>query len=211
MLIIIIGMSSIIILALFVLLGHFFDKRNLPSAPADVALVFGTTLVWKARSRWETAAQLFKQGSVRYLIVSGGVRMRDTNVTEAEWFRANLIEHGIAPDRVIIENRATNTRENTELVLPILRQRNFQTVILVMSDFEGVRAHLTAKRAWQGHGITIYDYHAPSPGHWSPWTWWMAREGWHLTWYTLQRIFRYSLWKYLLVQEITEPKERAEK
>ncbi len=195
MLIIIIGMGSII--ALFILLGHFFDKRNLPSVPADAALVFGTTLAWKARTRWETAAQLFNDGMVRYLIVSGSVRVQGTDMTEAEWFRENLIEQGIPTDRVITENRATNTRENTELVLPILRQHNFKSVILVMSDFEGIRAHLTAKRAWQGHGITIYDYHAPSPGHWSPWTWWMTRKGWHLSWYTLQRIFRYSLWRYL--------------
>jgi hypothetical protein len=65
-----------------------------------------------------------------------------------------------------------------------------------MSDFEGLRAHLTAKRAWQGQGIAIYDCHAPSTGHWNPWTWWLTREGRSLTWYTVSRLFRYRLWPY---------------
>lgn len=180
-----------------ILLGHFFNKRDLHSVPADAALVFGTGLSWKARSRWTTAAHLFREGMVRYIIVSGGARVKGKLLTEAEWFRAELIDEGVPPERILLENRATNTAENTQFALPLLKQNNFETVILVMSDFEGIRAHLTAKRAWQGQGIKIYDYHASSKGHWSPWTWWITREGRSLTWYTLPRLFRYGLWKHL--------------
>jgi hypothetical protein len=66
-----------------------------------------------------------------------------------------------------------------------------------MSDFEGIRAHLTARRAWIGHDIEVYDVHAASVGHWNPWTWWLTPEGWRLTWYTVPRLFRYRLLSYL--------------
>lgn len=182
---------------LLALLGRFLDKRHLPPASADVALVFGTGLAWKAQTRWETAARLFHRGMVNYVIASGGVIVPGTGMTEAEWFKIKLIEQGVPPDHILIEDRATNTSENAEFALPIIRRHNFRTVVLVMSDFEGIRAHLTAKRAWQKSGLKIYDCHAASTGHWGRGSWWLTREGRHLTWYTVPRLFRYRLWKYL--------------
>ncbi len=190
------------VLVLFILIGHFFNKRRLPSNPADVALVFGTGLPWKAESRWTTAAWLYHQGLVRHIIVSGGVRVHGVELTEAEWFREKLIEQGIPADRIFIEALARNTAENAEFSLPIIKKNNFRSVVLVMSDFEGIRAHLTAKRSWQGQAINIYDCHAPSPGHWDQWAWWLRREGWNLTFYTLPRLFRYRLWKYLWMADL---------
>jgi uncharacterized SAM-binding protein YcdF (DUF218 family) len=185
------------ILGVLIGLGHFFNRRQLPVTPADAALVFGAGLAWKAQSRCATAAELFHRGLIPYLIVSGGVLVPGTNIVEAVWFRDELVRQGVPADRILLEVQATNTAENTRFALPILIAHQFNTVILIMSDFEGIRAHLTAKRAWRGHGITIYDYHAPSPGYWHPWTWWLTPRGWHLTWYTLVRLFRYRLWQYL--------------
>ena len=200
MVILVVGLIGLIIF-LLILLGHFLDKRHLPTAPVDSALVFGTGLAWKAQTRWETAAQLFHRGMVNYIIVSGGVTVLGTTMTEAEWFRANLIERGVPADRILVEDRATHTAENAEFALALIKRHDFRTIVLVMSDFEGIRAHLTAKRAWQGNGIKIYDYHAASSGHWGRWTWWLTREGRHLTWYTVPRLFRYRLWKYLWLAE----------
>jgi uncharacterized SAM-binding protein YcdF (DUF218 family) len=143
------------------------------------------------------AVQLFQQGLTRYLIVSGGVLVPGTTVTEAAWLRDYLVAKGVPIDRILLEQNATNTAENALYALPILLAHQFRSVVLVMSDFEGIRAHLTAKRAWSGQGITIYDCHAPSTGHWNAWSWWLSREGWSLTWYTLPRLFRYRLWSYL--------------
>ena len=60
-----------------------------------------------------------------------------------------------------------------------------------MSDFKGIRAQPTAKKARRGQGIRLYDWRAPSPGHWNPHTWWLSREGWRWTWHTISRLFRY--------------------
>jgi uncharacterized SAM-binding protein YcdF (DUF218 family) len=121
--------------------------------------------------------------------------MPGTATTEAAWFFDDLVARGVPADRIIQEARATNTAENAQFALPILQSLGCRSAILVMSDFEGLRAHQTAARAWRGTGIAIYDYHARSAGHWSAATWWLSREGWRLTWYTVSRLFRYRLWR----------------
>lgn len=181
----------------FAALGRFLDRRRLPppGETADAALVFGTGAEWKARSRCETAARLFHQGTIRHLVVTGGVPV--DGVTEAERFRRVLIGLGVPPERILTEPHATNTAENCTFSLPILQRHGFRSVVLVMSDFEGVRAHLTARRAWSGQGLRIYDAHAPSPGHWSRHRWWLTGKGWYWTRHTVSRLFRYRLLPYL--------------
>lgn len=186
-----------LLLATLIGLGHFLNRRKLPPHSADVGLVFGTGLDWKAQARINMAAQLYHQGVVRNLIVSGGVLVPGTNETEAAWFRDQLVQRGVPEKHILQEPQATNTAENASYSLPIIRAHGFRSVVLIMSDFEGIRAHLTAKRAWQGQGLVLYDCHAPSVGHWNAWSWWLSRGGWSLTWYTVPRLFRYRLLGYL--------------
>lgn len=188
---------TVTVIAIFIAMGHILNRQNLPTTQADVALVFGTGLSWKAESRWTHATKLFQQGLVRHIIVSGGVNVPQQTKTEAEWFFENLVSLDIPPEKIILENRATNASENAVFALPILEQHDFKSVILVMSDFTGLRAFLTAKRAWLENDIKIYNSHAPSGNHWNPWTWWLHREGWHLTKYVVTRLFRYKLLQYL--------------
>ena len=127
--------------AVFAGIGFFLNRRKLPDEPVDVALVFGTGLDWKAESRVRAAAAAFDRGLARHLIVSGGVPMPGLDgITEAEWFRRRLLEHGVPSDRIHLENRATNTAENVEFSTPILVAHGWTRVLLIMSDFEGIRA-----------------------------------------------------------------------
>jgi uncharacterized SAM-binding protein YcdF (DUF218 family) len=176
--------------ASLVALGRFLNRRRLPRAPADAALVFGRGSEWKSSGRIRTAASIFHRGVVRHLVVSGGVPAN--GVSEAERFRRGLLAAGVPDGCISLEDRATNTAENCTFSLPILRRHGARSVVLVMSDFEGVRAHLTAQKAWGGE-MEIFDCHAPSPGHWSPHGWWLTREGWYWTWHTVSRLFRYGL------------------
>ena len=193
--------STAFVVVSLITLGHFLNKRHLPDLQADAALVFGTGLDWKAKSRWMHAAQLFKRGLVRYIIVSGGVYVPHQSKTEAEWFRENLISLGIPSEYILLENQATNASENASYALPIIQNYNFKSVILVMSDFTGLRAHLTAKRAWLGKDIKIYNSHASSGAHWNPWTWWAKQESRYLTKYAVTRLFRYHLFRYWWIKD----------
>lgn len=189
-------MLSLLIVFSLMGLGHLLNKQNLPAVQADAALVFGTGLGWKAEARWRHAAQLYRQRLVRSIIVSGGVPVPGKSQTEAEWFRDNLVLLGVPEEDILVENRATNASENAVLALPIIQQHKFTSVILVMSDFAGLRAHLTAKRAWVGSGIKIFNSHSPSGSHWNQWTWWLTGEGWDLTLYVVKRLFKYRLLRY---------------
>src|SRR5262245_12425386 len=136
---------ALILIALLIGLGHFLNRRRMPSRPVDAALVFGTGLGWKAATRLRTAEALFDAGLIRQAIVSGGVPMHDgSGMTEAEWLKARLVAHGVPVDRVLVENRATNTHENAAFSLPIITANGIRSIVLVMSDFEGIRAYLTA-------------------------------------------------------------------
>ncbi len=141
--------------------GFLLKKENLPDHSIDVALIFGTGLDWKARARWSRAAKLLQQKIVRNIIVSGGVMVGSQGLTEAAWFQEELIALGIPKERIFLENRATNAAENVEFAIPNLKQQGFTSIVLVISDFAGIRAHLTAKRVLQGYGIEIYNSHAP--------------------------------------------------
>ena len=187
---------AVFLINLLIGIGHFLNKRNLPVLQADAALVFGTGLDWKAKARWTHAAQLYSGRLVKYIIVSGGIPVPQRSQTEAEWFRDNLVLLGVPQEYILVENQATNASENTTFALPMIQQRKFKTVILVMSDFTGLRAHLTAKRDWAGSGIIIYNSHASSGSHWNPWTWWISKEGRYLTNYAVKRIFKYQLLQY---------------
>ena len=189
--------AIIIMVSILIGVGFFLKKENLPQRTADAALVFGTGLAWKAKARYSHAAKLFQQGIVRNIIVSGGVSVKRVGLTEAAWFKEELLGLGVPAERIFLEYRATNAAENVEFALPILKQQRFTSIVLVMSDFTGIRAHLTAKRALLGCEIEIYNSHAPSSGHWNPWSWWLTKEGWQLTKYVVVRLFRYKLLPYL--------------
>lgn len=177
--------------------GWCLDLRQPPATAADVALVFGCGERWKAEARLQTALALHHRGLAPHLIVSGGVPVPGTPHTEAEWFRAWLLERGVAADRVHLENAATNTAENAAFSWPLLEQHGWRRVVLVMSDFEGLRAHLTTRRAWLGKGATLYNCHASSGPRWHRSTWWLSRQGWRMTAHTVTRLFRYRLLPYL--------------
>ena len=206
----ILALAGMALAGLLVALGYFLKFERLPSSPADAALVFGAGLEWKALARVQHAASLYHRQQVRWLIVSGGVPFPGTGLSEAEYFRRQLMQLGVPSSQILLEERATNTAENAAFAYPILAQHDFRRVILVMSDFEGVRCHLTARRAWWGKGIQVYNSHAPSPGHWSPWGWWLSREGWRLSGYAVSRLFRYRLWPYLFRTEKQGPSPTPE-
>src|SRR5579859_2827635 len=88
---------------LCIALGHGLNRRRLPAAPVDAALVFGTGLIWKAWARCDMAAQLFQQGLVRRLIDSGGVPVPGSRMTEAAWFRDILVASGVPEDCILLE------------------------------------------------------------------------------------------------------------
>ena len=81
-------------------------------------------------------------------IVSGGMGPGET-VTEGQAMFDWLVAHGVAPGRVLIEDRATSTRENLEFSFDIIRARGDEpsgNVAIVSSAYHLYRAKFMAEK-----------------------------------------------------------------
>lgn len=116
-----------------------FQKLDQPIEPCDVIVVPGSHDNIPA----EYAAELFKKGFGKYLVVSGGVLQTDPvtrlkkDRTEAEVYREIALKAGVPEDKILLENKATNSGENLLFTFQLLKQKNIdpQTVLLVQKPY----------------------------------------------------------------------------
>lgn len=84
---------------------------------------------------------LLRQGRARYAILSGGpVDASRAAASEAVVLADQLVSWGIEPGRIVIENRAMNTRENAVYSAEIVRERGWSKVVIVTSAFHMSRS-----------------------------------------------------------------------
>jgi uncharacterized SAM-binding protein YcdF (DUF218 family) len=85
--------------------------------------------------------RLLRDGKARFVIVSGGTEHPKYGATsEAKMLAQQLEDWGVAKDRIILEDRALNTRQNALYSQEIARARGFQRVLVVTSAFHMARA-----------------------------------------------------------------------
>jgi len=98
-------------------------------------------------------AQLFLEGWAPLLIFSGGlgaITKHLWNEPEADQFAAVAIKLGVPPDKILIENRSTNTGENVQFTKQLLAETGIDpgTFILVQKPYMERRAFATFKKLW---------------------------------------------------------------
>jgi len=87
------------------------------------------------------AFELLRSGQARNVLLTGGfIGARPGDRSEAEWLAAKLEEWGIARERVAIEGKSLNTRENAVESSRIVAQRGWRTLLLVTSAMHMPRA-----------------------------------------------------------------------
>ncbi len=109
------------------------------------------------------AAKLFLAHWAPVMIISGGLAhqgdLLDTGwkKSEAEIFADRVMELGVPKDKIILENKATNTGENVLFTEKILKERNleFKKFIVVQKPFMERRAYATIKKHWPDKEIII--------------------------------------------------------
>ncbi len=85
-------------------------------------------------------------------IVSGG-QGTDESISEAECMSRYLVQSGIDPDRIILEDRSTSTRENLSYSLEIIREKGFsEEIMIVTNEFHQYRAGKVADALQIRHG-----------------------------------------------------------
>lgn len=117
-----------------VLLGGVSDER-VSATMKEIALNDNV-------ERLTVTYRLLRDGRAKFAIVSGGtVESRlPEGYREANLLAKQLEDWGIAKDRIVVEDRARNTRENAVFSKEIIVQRQFRDVLMVTSAFHLERA-----------------------------------------------------------------------
>jgi uncharacterized SAM-binding protein YcdF (DUF218 family) len=90
------------------------------------------------RRRVEYGVTVFAATGARHLVVSGGVVRHPP--AEAHMMRDLAIIHGVAADRIVVEDVSRNTFENAVYVGRIIRERRWRRVVVVTDRFHLARA-----------------------------------------------------------------------
>jgi len=135
-----------------------WDYHHMNHRPekADCIVVLGSHDLRVA----ERGAQLFLEGWAPLVVFSGGRgRLTPDNwkSTEANEFAKRAIEMGVPQDKILIENKSTNTGENIQFTKKMLSEHHIdpRKIILVQKPYMERRAYATFKKLWAEKDIII--------------------------------------------------------
>ncbi|MEM7112538.1 MAG: YdcF family protein [Chloroflexota bacterium] len=180
----------VLLYLLLVVFGFWLRHETTFRETADVAIVMGS-MPFKALPRIQKAADLYHRGFVRKLILTGKPLV--DGQTEAQWLRRQALALGVADDDLLLEEGATNSKENMQFCRPIIEAHNFRSVIIIQQEFSQVRGYLTAKKQFAGLNVRLINQPATAKPYWNKWTWMFHRLGWRYSWATVSRLVRYRL------------------
>lgn len=154
-LVIFIGIESIIIYN-----GHHHDTQK-----PDYLVVLGAGLRGRSISasllyRLETSLDFHDMYPDLKIVVSGG-QGEGEDMTEALAMKNFLVDNGVDPSLIIMEDKSTNTYENflyTKNVLEEETRKEDFTITIISNNFHMYRAKFLAKEV----GFNTYGYPAPS-------------------------------------------------
>lgn len=119
-----------------VLLGGVIEDRQTLSAQSSADLAMNDSA-----ERLTATFELLREGKAKFAILSGGSSLsKDTGRSEALLLAGALERWGIAKDRIILEGRSLNTRENAIYTKEIVEERHFRSLVVITSAFHMKRA-----------------------------------------------------------------------
>ena len=133
-----------------------YNHMNHQIKPADCILVSCSHDLRVA----ERGTDLFRQGFSPYIIFSGGLGRLTKDVfdkPEAETFAEVARNRRIPEDKILIENKSTNTGENIQFTKALLVERglDFNSFILVQKPYMERRAYATFKKVWSEKEVIV--------------------------------------------------------
>ena len=166
--ILITGVSVVLAVAIAVLTVMSLAAADRPAeddAPGTVVLlgcqVYNGKPSMMLQGRIEAAYAYLTAHPDAVCVTTGGLDSRSEPVTEGACARRELIDMGIAPERIYAEEKSFDTRENLQFAAAIIRDNGLDTHVVIASDnFHQYRGQLFARQA----GLT-----AQSAGCFSPW------------------------------------------
>lgn len=126
---------------------------------ADYIVVLGAGIRGEEPShtlykRLEKSLDLINTYADTKVVVSGGQGPGES-ITEAEAMKRYLVSKGVSPERIIKEEKSTNTFENLKYTKELINPNNKNiSITIVTSNFHMLRSKLLAKR----FGFVSYGY-----------------------------------------------------
>lgn len=110
------------------------------------AQVKGTAPSLSLYDRIMAGEEYLKENPKSICVATGGLGDTAT-ITEAQCISNVLTEHGIAQDRIYLENNSKNTQENIKFAYSIIKENGENENIAIVSDaFHQARARLIARK-----------------------------------------------------------------
>lgn len=115
------------------------------------------------------AAYDYLTGHPEAVCIASGGQNGSEPVSEAQCIRDTLVSMGIAPERILLEDRSRSTEENLAFSAALIREKGLPTDVAIASDnFHQLRAAIWAERS----GLTPYSDGCASPwfltaGYWA--------------------------------------------
>ncbi len=156
------ALGTVFLVVLGILMGTAAKRADKVDADAVIVLgaaVHGDRVTWVLSNRLDTAADWLAAHPDAVCVVSGG-QGDGESVTEASAMQKYLIERkGVDPARILVEDKAENTRENFAFSKALIDERlgSDAKIAFVTTDFHVFRAGRVAKKA----GISAVGVAAP--------------------------------------------------
>ena len=153
-----VGLALLVGLEVFIINRGRSDRTPLPADAVIVlgAGVNGTEPSLSLRTRLDAALDYLETYPDVPAVLTGGTGYGE-EISEAQCMYDYLTEHGVEPDRLILEDQASNTAENFAYSKPLLYEAGVDpardTVAVVTNDFHLARSELIAAR--QGYGDVV--------------------------------------------------------
>ncbi len=108
----------------------------------------------------DRAIELYFKKYANYIIFSGGIGRLTKNIfkeKEADIFAGIAYKKGVPREKVLIENKSTNTGENIRFTKKLLKQKglNFKSFIVVQKPYMERRSYATFKKNWSRKKVIV--------------------------------------------------------
>lgn len=164
----IIKITFIIFISIFIILESiliFFPKQNLEE-DCDYLIILGASVKntvpsLTLKGRLDKAIEYLKKSKDDcYIVVSGG-KGNDEGISEAKAMENYLVKHKIPKDKIIMEDKSTNTYENFKYSKEKIESHSKNdiknlNIKVVTTDFHSFRSFMLAKKNRYGN-VNFYS------------------------------------------------------
>ncbi|MEK5398932.1 YdcF family protein [Paenibacillus sp. FSL K6-2859] len=153
-----------------IVLGGFFEAGNslifcqIPKQSDAIIILSG------GQDRIKKAVELYNFGYAPKIILSNAKEL----ASSAGDMLQTALNLGIPKEAIYTENAAESTYQNAEFTLPIMKGHNFQSAIVVSSEFHMRRVKLLFDRVYKDSGIEL-TYVGSTSGY-NAKRWWSDRK-----------------------------------